>query len=216
MEYGNGILGDMCVHMFDAVRWTLGLGWPQRIRSVGGIYVDKEGVSNISDTQLAVFEYPELDCIWVHRTWGTPADPDYTWSFIIYGEKGTLKANTRQYEFMPHGEGKKIMKKAVTEEDKYPSDVNDEGRASTSAPPSRWHMIDFLTAIQENKYPVSDIEQGHISTASCILANISMELAGRPLSYDPIDKVVRGDAQATALLARDYRQPWIHPLPDNI
>ena len=29
MEYGNGIVGDMCVHMFDTVRWMLGLGWPQ-------------------------------------------------------------------------------------------------------------------------------------------------------------------------------------------
>ena len=26
MEYGNGIVGDMCVHMLDMVRWQLGLG----------------------------------------------------------------------------------------------------------------------------------------------------------------------------------------------
>ncbi|MFA6244665.1 MAG: Gfo/Idh/MocA family oxidoreductase, partial [Candidatus Hydrogenedentales bacterium] len=31
MEYSNGIVGDMCVHMFDAVRWMLDLGWPTRI-----------------------------------------------------------------------------------------------------------------------------------------------------------------------------------------
>ena len=41
MEYGNGIVGDMCVHMFDMVRWMLGLGWPKRIASTGGILVDK-------------------------------------------------------------------------------------------------------------------------------------------------------------------------------
>ena len=28
MEYGNGIVGDMCVHMLDMVRWMLDLGWP--------------------------------------------------------------------------------------------------------------------------------------------------------------------------------------------
>ncbi len=27
-EYGNGIMGDMCVHMLDTVRWMLDLGWP--------------------------------------------------------------------------------------------------------------------------------------------------------------------------------------------
>src|SRR5258707_4937310 len=36
MEYGNGIMGDMCIHMLDIVRWMLGLGWPKRIASSGG------------------------------------------------------------------------------------------------------------------------------------------------------------------------------------
>ena len=31
MEYSNGIMGDMCIHMFDMVRWMLELGWPKRI-----------------------------------------------------------------------------------------------------------------------------------------------------------------------------------------
>ena len=61
-EYGNGIMGDMCVHMFDTARWMLGLGWPNRIYSDGGIYVQKDGKSNISDTQTATFEYRRLRC----------------------------------------------------------------------------------------------------------------------------------------------------------
>ena len=40
-EYGNGIIGDMCIHMLDMVRWMLGLGWPKRISSSGGILVEK-------------------------------------------------------------------------------------------------------------------------------------------------------------------------------
>ena len=46
-EYGNGILGDMCIHMLDTVRWMLGLGWPTRVSSQGGIYVDKASRANI-------------------------------------------------------------------------------------------------------------------------------------------------------------------------
>ena len=42
MEYGNGIVGDMCVHMLDMTRWMLDLGWPKRIASTGGILV-REG-----------------------------------------------------------------------------------------------------------------------------------------------------------------------------
>ena len=33
MEYGNGIMGDMCIHMLDMVRWMLDLGWPKRVSS---------------------------------------------------------------------------------------------------------------------------------------------------------------------------------------
>src|SRR5688572_28253533 len=103
MEYGNGIMGDMCVHMLDTTRWMLGLGWPKRITSTGGIYVQKEGKSNIADTQVAVYEYPEFNVVWQHRTWGTSPDPAYPWSLIIYGDKGTLKASTMAYDFVPAG-----------------------------------------------------------------------------------------------------------------
>jgi predicted dehydrogenase len=36
MEYGNGIMGDMCIHMLDMVRWMLDLGMPARISSSAG------------------------------------------------------------------------------------------------------------------------------------------------------------------------------------
>ena len=49
-------------------------------------------------------------------------------------------------------------------------------------PAIRVHMRDFLKAIDERGKPVADIEQGHISTASCILANMSQAL-GRSLAY---------------------------------
>ena len=71
-------------------------------------------------------------------------------------------------------------------------------------------MLDFLAAIEKRSRPIADIEQGHISTASCILANLSMEV-GRPLVYDPKRRLVVNDAEATRLLQRGYRQPWQRP-----
>ncbi|NMC20906.1 MAG: Gfo/Idh/MocA family oxidoreductase, partial [Thermogutta sp.] len=67
-EYGNGIIGDMCVHMLDMVRWMLELGWPLRIASSGGIYIDKESKANVPDTQLASFDFGDLTVVWQHRT----------------------------------------------------------------------------------------------------------------------------------------------------
>jgi predicted dehydrogenase len=210
MEYGNGIVGDMCVHMLDTVRWMLGLGWPRRISSVGGIYVQKEGKSNISDTQTAVFEYEGLNVVWQHRTWGTAPDPQYPWALMLYGDKGTLKASTMSYDFVPQGDGESIHKDCLYEREKYPEDVTEKGIELNAAPATRLHMLDFLAAIDQRSRPVADIEEGHISTASCILANVSMQL-GRPVVYDHTTRQVVGDAEATRLLQRPYRAPWSRP-----
>ena len=209
-EYGNGIVGDMCVHMLDTVRWMLGLGWPKRVSSTGGICVEKDGKSDISDTQSATFEYDKFNVNWQHRTWGTAPDPDYPWALFIYGNKGTLKASVTQYDFIPEGGGQKIHKDCVFEKEKYPEDVTEKDIELHAAPATRQHMLDFLAAIESRGKPVADIEQGHISTASCILANLSMEI-GRPLVYDSTTRRVVGDDAATALLTRGYRSPWVHP-----
>jgi predicted dehydrogenase len=210
MEYGNGIMGDMCVHMFDTVRWMLQLGWPKRITSTGGIYVQKEGKSNITDTQSAIFEYDGLNCVWQHRSWGTPADPKYPWSFKLYGDKGTLAASTMSYDFIPEGNGTPIHKDVVYEKEQYPEDVTEPAIELNAAPATRLHMLNFLAAIKNGGRPVADIEEGHISTASCILANLSLQ-TGRPLVYDPQKRIITGDPAATALLQRPYRGPWEHP-----
>lgn len=214
MEYGNGIMGDMCVHMLDTVRWILDLGWPKRISSTGGIYIQKEGKSNISDTQTAIFEFDELECVWQHRTWGTPSDPEYPWAFKLYGEKGTLSASVMKYDFVPHGDGKKIHKDVIYEREKYPEDLTEDRIELHAAPATRLHMIDFLAAIDKGSLPIADIEQGHISTASCILANLAMKTE-RPLVYSPEKRIVVNDAGATGLLQRSYRDPWAHPRPDQ-
>jgi predicted dehydrogenase len=210
MEYGNGIMGDMCIHMFDTVRWMLDLGWPNRISSTGGIYGSNPGKSNIADTQNAVFEYDGLNCIWTHRSWGTAPDPQYPWAFKIYGEKGTLCGSPQQFDFIPVGKGEKIHRDVVYEREKYPEDLTEKDIELFAAPATRQHMRNFLEAIEKKSRPVADIEQGHISTASCILANLSMKL-GRPLQYDPVAKIIKNDTEATAMLKREYRSPWQHP-----
>ncbi len=211
MEYGNGIMGDMCVHMFDTARWMLGLGWPKRISSAGGIFVQKEGKSNIADTQTATFEYDNLNLVWQHRSWGAPPDPQYPWALFIYGEKGTLKASTMQADFIPMDKSAKPMHfDCFFEREKYPEDVTEKDIELNAAPATRRHMLDFLAAVEKRSRPIADIEEGHISTASCILANVAMQV-GRPLVYDPKEREVEDDRQANKLLRRAYRSAWQRP-----
>jgi predicted dehydrogenase len=211
MEYGNGIMGDMCVHMFDTARWMLHLDWPKRISSTGGIFVEKGGKSNITDTQTATFEYDDFDIVWQHRTWGAAPDPDYPWALFIYGENGTLKASTMRADFIPADpSAKTIHFDCLYEREQFPEDVTEPDIELNAAPATRLHMKDFLAAIGTRGRPVADIEQGHISTASCILANDAMKL-GRPVTWDPVKGEVTGDEDANRLLQRPYRGPWLHP-----
>ncbi len=212
MQYGNGIMGDMCVHMLDMARWMLGLGWPNKVTSHGGIYVDKGGKSNIADTQVATFDYDKLSIVWQHRTWGTAPDPDYPWALFLYGDKGTLKVSSMSYDFIPEGKGQKIHKDCVYEREQYPEDVTEKEIDLPGAPATRRHMLDFLGAIENRGRPIADIEQGHISTSSCILANVSMDV-GRPVVYDSAKRHIVGDADANKHLRRAYRKPWHHPEP---
>jgi hypothetical protein len=198
--------------MLDTARWMLGLGWPKRVCSTGGILVQKTGKSNIADTQTATFEYDAFNVVWQHRTWGSAPDPDYPWALFIYGEKGTLKASTMRADFIPQDKAAKPLHfECLYEREKFPEDVTEADIELNAAPATRRHMLDFLAAVAKRSRPVADIEDGHISTASCILANLSMDLGGRPLVYDPKQRIVEGDAEATQRLRRPYRSPWQHP-----
>ena len=214
VEYGNGIVGDMCIHMLDTVRWMMDLGWPKRISSSGGILVEKNSKANISDTQTATFDYGDLQVVWQHRTWGAPPDPKYPWGMTFYGDKGTLKASVMSYDFVPQGKGEKPIHKDVTYElEEFPEDKTEKDLEKHVAPAIRVHMRDFLKAITNRSKPVADIEQGHISSASCILANVAMQL-GRTLMLE--NGTVVGDEEAQRLLTRPYRAPWVHPDPKSV
>ena len=210
MEYGNGIVGDMCIHMLDMVRWMMDLGWPNTVSSAGGILVDKKSKANISDTQTATFDFGDVKIIWQHRTWGDSPDPKYPWAATFYGDKGTLKASVMSYDFIPAGGGQGIHKDVTYEFEQYPEDKTEKDLERHVAPAIRGHMKDLLSAIAKRGKPVADIEQGYISTASCILANLSMQL-GRSLKWNPDQGLVVGDDEANRLLTRPYRSPWVHP-----
>jgi predicted dehydrogenase len=219
MEYGNGIIGNLGVHMLDKVRWLLDLGWPQSIRSTGFRYT-KESFSNTTDTLRSVLVYPDLDVSWEHRMWGLSPIPQRHWSdqwgarFI--GSEGTLNVTMLEYVFTPADGGpREGIHMCSKTGDLDNVDLSLAGGAYTET--ENRHVQDFLDARARRgeKLPVADIEQGHISTACCILANLSLQL-GRPLAYDPETRSVPGDAEATRMLARAYRAPWTHPDPASI
>ena len=108
------------------------------------------------------------------------------------------------------GGGQAVHKDVTYELEQYPEDKTEEELEKHVAPAIRHHMQNFLASIDKRSHPVADIEQGYISTASCILANNSMKL-GRSLTWDPEKQLVVADSEANALLHQEYRAPYTHP-----
>ena len=215
MEYGNGNVGDLGIHMLDTARWMLDLGSPKTVSSSGGILMSTGRKATISDTQTAIFDFGDLQVVWQHRRWGQSPDPRYPWGVTFYGDKGTLKASITNYDFVPLGAGQPIHRDVPLEFDQYPEDRTEAELEKPVAPAIRGHMRDFLAAITSRGKPVADIEQGYISTTACILANLSMKL-GRSLTWDAAAGRVVGDKEANRLLQRPYRAPWAHPDPAKV
>ena len=120
---------------------------------------------------------------------------------------------TRYYA---QGKPDAVVHRDVTYElEQYPEDKTEERLERHCAPAIRYHMKNLLAAIATRGRPVADIEQGYISAASCILANMSMKL-GRTLAWDPQRNQVVGDEEANRLLRRPYRKPWVHPDPERV
>ncbi len=170
---------------------------------------------NTHDTQTALFDYGDVQVTWNQRNWGMNPDPDYPWGATLYGDKGTLKLSVNSYDFIPQRNGSPVHGDFVDERDKYPEDLQHKQTEIFAAPGTRQNMKNFFAARQSGERPVADIEEGYISSACCIMANLSMEL-GRSLEWDGKAGRVVGDDEANRRLARNYRAPWEHPTPENV
>jgi hypothetical protein len=68
------------------------------------------------------------------------------------------------------------------------------------------HWANFLECIRTRQKPVSDIETGYRSTATCLLGNVALRSRMR-VDWDPHKETTQQEA-ARPYLTREYRAPW--------
>ena len=216
MEYGNGIVGDMCVHMFDMTRWMLELGWPTRIcihrRNLRRQGEQGEHLRH-ADGDL---RFPRSSSRLAAPQLGRSAIRNIPGARPFMATRERLKVSVFGYDFIPLG-GQQPVHRDVTYELEQVSGRQD-GKGSRTArraggPLSHEEFSAGHRYRVPSRSPTS--KQGYISTASCILANIAMIL-GRTLTWDGQRQQIVNDVEAGRLLARSYRQPWRHPDPVNV
>jgi predicted dehydrogenase len=196
-DYGNGDIGNQGVHEMDMARWGLDVGLPRRVTSMGGhfLFDDNQETPN---TQIAVFEFPEPGKLlqfevrpWItNHEGGFGAGADNEVGAIFFGSEGYMTVKYFGYQTFL---GKK----------------REPGPSGSGAGNEFATFIEGVRTRKREQLGV-EIEDGHLSSALCHLANLSYRL-GRTLEFDPSREQFPGDDKANQLLTRQYRPPFVVP-----
>ncbi len=213
-DTGNGDTGNQGPHQFDLARWGLNKNeHPSSIYSNGGIYgwAPGECAQQTPDTQTTVIKYTDGTML-EFETRGGPSNGESGLNArvgnVFYGTDGYLELNGSTW-------------KAYHKRETKPFAGSNEPDGTKQAPesltgnsePSHW--LNFLDAVIAGKNDMlhCDIREGFYSSALPLLANISCRL-GRELRVTAPDtnaEKIINDPEATAMLTREYRSPYIVP-----
>ena len=199
LDYANGQLGDWGIHWLDQILWWSEEQHPKTVFSTGGRHVKVDG-TDAPDTQVATFTFETFTVTWEHRLYAANQAEKTNIGCYFYGTKGTLHLGWRDgWTFYPSRTTDPVLHEDALLD--QPDDQN-----------IRALWDDFTRAIERGTRPACDIQHGYHATSMCLLAMISLK-TGRSLDWDGARGTILGDPEATSLLRRPYRAPWVYPVP---
>lgn len=187
-DTGNGDLCNLGNHLFDVARWIAGIDVPpQRVMSLGGRFV-VDDAGETPNTQLTVFDYPEIPIIMENR--GLPMKPGTRTMDNCRGiREGVIVQCEHGYFAGYHGG--------------WLWDNNGQRIKQFASGGGESHMQNFIDCVRTRKTRNlrAPIETGHISTSSCLYGNISYRL-GKHASVEHIRKTLGNYPLAHETFAR--------------
>ena len=163
-EFSGGLTAELCSHQIDFVNWVLG-EMPQQVMGIGGVDYWKDGRETYDNVHLT-YSYPsgvkaKFTCLTSNAKDG--------YQIKVLGDKGTMIIDNKNAWFYPEGKKNKIMGEvdgvsgATAQYDKAKGyNINIE-----HLDPSKQALLDFKSAIINNKNPLSNITSG-AKTAVCV------------------------------------------------
>lgn len=207
LDYSNGTLGDWGIHWMDQILWWTEEKAPKKISSVGGRFIrgaaindGKSQTTDAPDTQFSQWEFDSFVASWEQRDFAGNNAEHSNIGVYYYGTNGTFHMGWQDgWTFFPANNPEK-GKIHMDPQLHKPDDQN-----------IKELFADFLDSVQKGKKSVCDIEIGHRSTNMSLLGMLSLKL-GRSIQWDGDKEQVPGDAEANALLKREYRGDWKYPV----
>jgi len=185
MDYSGGQLTDWAGHHIDIAHWGMGWDYTGPVEIEGRGNYPKEGLYNVPT------EY-KFTCKYADGTIMTVANnKQLTQGAKWYGEKGWIHVNRGGL----NASSEKILREEIA-----PNEIK--------LYESRDHKQNFLDCMKSRKLTICPAEVGHRSISVGLLGEIAM-LTGRKIKWNPDKEEIISDPQASALLGRSYREPWV-------
>lgn len=184
-DYSGGQMTNFGAHHLDIAQWGLGMDDSGPVKIEGKAVYHPQGWYETPDTTDITYTY--ANGVTLHCQQGGR----YGQGAEFVGEKGTL--------FVGRGvmrASDPAMLKGIEWKEKA-------GESSNLK-----HVRNFYDCIQSGKHPAADVAIGHRSATVCHLGNIACRI-GRPIQWDPAKETIVGDAEASKMLTKDYRKPWV-------
>jgi len=185
LDYSGGQLTDWAGHHIDIAHW--GMGWdttgPVAIEGRGNY--PKDGLYNVPT------EY-HFNCTYADGTVMSVANNTvFKQGAKWYGEKGWIHVSRG---------GLTASDEKILAEEIGPDEIQ--------LYESRDHKQNFLDCVKSRKLTICPAEVGLRSISVGLLGEIAM-LTGRKIKWNPDTEEIIGDPEASALLGRSYREPWV-------
>lgn len=189
-DYALGQITNWGVHYIDIAQWMLGDAvFPRAVQGIGeypqsGLFTNATRVD-----ATAWYAVKGSANGLVQLTVKTRTDGVFDGSLKITGTEGEIFVTRSKLEAS------------------RPEILADLDEATILGRPERGHMVDFVESIRTRQPPVADVEYGHRSTTTCILADIAMKTR-RWVEWDAAKETIKNDDTAARLLDRSMRAPW--------
>jgi predicted dehydrogenase len=217
-DYAGGEMTDWGIHYIDPVHQYLAEPLVQSVVALGGRYWFKDNLET-ADTMSASFEYPKFMMSYELRQSSPVPLMGQGGATAILGTEGSVVV-TRGGAWLnpvirggfpggppppaPKFEAQEFHPPRPAAPPKPAGAAAQSGPRLPSAPSD--HFKNFFECIRTRQRPVADIEFLVRSTASCILANVSMRAKVR-CDLDPATYAVK-QPEARPFTRSRYRAPW--------
>jgi predicted dehydrogenase len=200
-DTGNGDLGNQGIHEVDIARWGLGVTHPTKVTAIGGKFMFDDD-QETPNTMTAAWEF---DVNGVKKMMNF--EVRHWISNHEAGIDGEKPGNTIGNEF--YGANGYLV---IDNYNKFWSFMGKDQQPGPSATKAGDHYQNFVDAMRSRKRGdlTAEVEEGALSCNLMHLANVSYRL-GRTIQWDAKTLTCAGDPEATRLLTRVYRAPYVVP-----